>query len=66
MSYVVRWCKLNAVQRLIQTKNDKGKVAIWMLDLKRIRQVVDVRPATSVRPLLTTHPKTEIAMGRDA
>jgi len=52
----------NPLSRLANAKNDKETITTWKLDLNRILHVFNVRSIISVRPFLTVHLQTELAM----
>ena len=54
------------VSRHFHAKNDKEKIATWKSDLNRILQVFNVRSIIYVRPFLTRHPQTELALNTHA
>ena len=54
--------KRNAISRLLHAKNDKDAIAAWRLELDRILRVFNVCYFPSVRPSLTVHIQTQLAM----
>ena len=52
----------NSISRHLHAKSDKETIAGWRSDLNRILHVFNVRLVTSVRPRLTLHLQTELAI----
>ena len=40
---IVKRSKRNAISRRYHAKDDKEAIAVWSLDLNRIRRIIDVR-----------------------
>ena len=61
---IIKRGKRNAISRHFHAKNDKEKIAGWMLDLNRILCVFNVRPLASFRRLLSAERRfqTELAI----
>jgi len=42
---LVKWRKRNVISRRFNAKNDKETIVTWKLDLDKVLQVFNVRPA---------------------
>lgn len=63
--HVVKRGKRNSISRFFRARNDGEAIAAWRVDLKKILHVLNVRPFTSVRQLLTFSLQIEFPMATD-